>query len=67
MTNQTAQQNPPTQDTRRALYDQGIAPCHGCEENCLVGAAAELGYSYPAAICPFPPNDSGTPRWPRSW
>ena len=65
MTNQTAQENPPTQDTRRALYDMGIAPCHGCEEDCLVGAAAELGYCYPAAICPFPPGSSDHPLWPR--
>lgn len=67
MTDRTAQTNAPTQEARRDLYHGGIAPCHGCEEDCLVGAAAALGYSYPATICPFPPGDSGTPRWPRSW
>ena len=67
MTAPTAQKNPPTQEARRFLYEGGIAPCHGCEEDCLVGAAAMLGYSYPANICPFPPGDTQGPRWPRSW
>ena len=59
---------PITEETRRALYRGGIAPCEGCKENCLVAAAAELGYSYPVSICPFPPGEDDTsPNWPRSW
>jgi len=61
----TLSTRPITEETRRALYHGGIAPCHGCEEDCLVGAAAELGYCYPAAIRPFPPGSSDHPLWPR--
>ena len=61
----TTPAKPITEQTRRDLYDMGLAPCIGCKENCLVAAAAELGYCYSAAICPFPPGSSDHPLWPR--